>query len=198
MISPVPAELNLNNLRVLSALLHDLEAFVFFGTLLGYTREGNIIEHDDDIDIYVNAKHGSELIEILKQSGFKIRIWPRNKELRLSNGVVFVQAHRVQDEIDTFADFYLYDDTPAEHIVERWNFWGKWKNLKNAIHLPKEIIFPLRKAEMQGIALTIPANPEAVCEYLYGPGWMKPVKKSEGYQISIENNKPVFTLKESA
>ena len=56
MITPIPIELNLNNLRSVFALISHLEAFIFFGTLLGYQRESNILPFDDDIDIYVNAK----------------------------------------------------------------------------------------------------------------------------------------------
>ena len=42
---------NRANLVLISKLLEDIDHFVFFGTLLGLTRELDIIEGDDDIDI---------------------------------------------------------------------------------------------------------------------------------------------------
>ena len=42
---------NRANLVLISKLLEDIDHFVFFGTLLGLTRELDIIDGDDDIDI---------------------------------------------------------------------------------------------------------------------------------------------------
>ena len=48
----VPRERNLSNLKIVTQVLNqiDVEYFVRFGTLLGYIREQQIIENDDDID----------------------------------------------------------------------------------------------------------------------------------------------------
>jgi len=56
MFKPVSIEKNIKNLRYVSNKLVNIEWFIFFGTLLGYTREKNILKNDDDIDIYVNIK----------------------------------------------------------------------------------------------------------------------------------------------
>ena len=45
---------NFSNLLFFTQLLDKIEHFVFFGTLLGLVRENNLIEGDDDIDLYVN------------------------------------------------------------------------------------------------------------------------------------------------
>lgn len=60
MIKPVPKELNLENLRYVSERIASFECAIFFGTILGYQREGNVIEDDDDIDIYVHIRHRDE------------------------------------------------------------------------------------------------------------------------------------------
>ena len=46
------------SLTFFSKLLHkeEIEHFIFFGTLLGLTRDGMPIKGDDDIDFYVNKK----------------------------------------------------------------------------------------------------------------------------------------------
>ena len=56
MFKPVSIEKNLNNLKYISDKLINVEWFIFFGTLLGYTRENNILKNDDDIDIYVDVR----------------------------------------------------------------------------------------------------------------------------------------------
>jgi phosphorylcholine metabolism protein LicD len=44
---------NRDNLITISKLLEDIDYFIFFGTLLGLTRGQDLIEGDDDIDIFV-------------------------------------------------------------------------------------------------------------------------------------------------
>ena len=192
MITPVPIELNLNNLRSVFALISHLEAFIFFGTLLGYQRESNILPFDDDIDIYVNAKQFRELLDALAESNFEVNVLPRKKWYQWQRKPLIVQATRLQNGIQTFADFYLYDDEPYNHLVEKWNFSGRWKDKKSTIHVPKHLIFPLLDVKMQGIKIRVPAQPEAVCAFLYGPQWHVPVGKDKGYTVEIIDHIPVF------
>ena len=65
MFRPIPVEKNLENLKYISNRLSDVNWFVFFGTLLGYTRENNILENDDDIDVYVDISFREKIIELL-------------------------------------------------------------------------------------------------------------------------------------
>ena len=41
-----------SNLKFFTSIIKNIY-FVFFGTLLGLTRDNNLIENDDDIDFYV-------------------------------------------------------------------------------------------------------------------------------------------------
>ena len=195
MNTPVPVEMNLNNLRYVFTRIFHLEAFIFFGTLLGYQREGNIIENDDDIDIYINARHTADLLDALSTSDFEITIIPCKRWYQRWRKPLFIQAMRVQDGIETFVDFYLYNDEASDHLEEKWNFLGQWKDIESAIHVPKSIIYPLVNAEMKGVKIRVPAQSEAVCSFLYGPGWKTPVLKSEGYFMEVIDNKPVFREK---
>lgn len=189
MLESVPREYNLNNLRDVFARIGHLNAFVFFGTLLGYTREGNIIAHDDDIDIYVDKRQKWRLWWALRRSGFEIVFHPKKRRPWRSK---LFQARREQGGVMTYADFYFYDTERANHISEPWNFVGTWRLPETALHTPKDLIFPLQKAEMQGIEINIPAQPEAICEFLYGPGWKTPLRKEAQYRIEVRNHKPTF------
>ena len=68
MFKPIAIEKNLNNLKYVAERLSRVEWFIFFGTLLGYTRENNIIKNDDDIDIYVDLRFRDNIIEIFKNT----------------------------------------------------------------------------------------------------------------------------------
>lgn len=186
MIDPLPRELNLANLKFVTSKISNLEYCVFFGTLLGFQREGNIIEGDDDIDIYVNSIHREEILNAFIGS-----------ELQIDTGIqpnlspYFLQGTRIIDGMKTFVDFYFYhEDKTAGHVIERWNFAGKWKNPKNAIHIPREIFYPITATTMQGINIKTPHDPAAICEFLYGDSWMTPMKKKSQYKTKIINNRP--------
>ncbi len=189
----VPPELNLANLRDLFRHMDGIESFIFFGTLLGFARDGDIIPHDDDIDIYVNRQDFSALKDRLAKTGFKIRTKPNARWYRPGAPVHVVQASRVQDGIETFADFYLYEKMAEGYLLERWNFNGKWRNQKAHLHVPTDLIFPLRPAQMKGVDVMIPQEPEAVCAFLYGSRWQEPVRKGGGYTMEIFENKPKIT-----
>ena len=58
----------LDDLKFIFKLLKDYSPFVFYGTLLGITRENNLIKGDDDIDILININYKKEVISILKNT----------------------------------------------------------------------------------------------------------------------------------
>ena len=47
----------LQDLKYISKLLEKYKPFVFYGTLLGITRERNLIKNDDDVDVLVDIKY---------------------------------------------------------------------------------------------------------------------------------------------
>ncbi|MEL6466153.1 MAG: LicD family protein [Pseudomonadota bacterium] len=200
MIEEIPPELNLRNLKDIFERIQHLEAFVFFGTLLGYTRERNIIAHDDDIDIYVNRKHWRRLMRALAATNFSVEMLPPEKKSKpLRRALVrpwrrpmVMQATRMLDGVKTYADFYLYDARPKTHLIEKWNFRGVWLDPSTTIHVPKSMIFPLQAGTMQGIDIKLPARPEEVCAFLYGPSWRTPVKKNGGYVMEVVDHRPHF------
>lgn len=191
MIDPVERKHNLNNLRYVSERISELEHFIFFGTLLGYQREDNVIEGDDDIDIYVDAIHRDEIEKIFENSELVI-----DSNIRRNKSRHFLQGHRIIDEVSTYVDFYFYDGvSQADYVIEKWNFLGRVNQSKNAIHVPKDILFPITKSDMQGISINIPQNPEACCAFLYGESWRTPMRKRAQYGMQIIEHKPVLVVK---
>lgn len=191
MFKPVSIEKNIKNLKYISQKLHNVEWFVFFGTLLGYTRENNILKNDDDIDIYVDIKFRENVIKLFKNSELYFDL---SKKPNL--GPYFLQGKRVLESEMTYVDFYFFEyEKSKEFLIERNNFSGAWKIESNAMHIPKHLIFPLKKAKMQDIKIFIPNKPTECCRFLYGKDWKTPLSKSRDYFIDIINNKPMLVRK---
>ena len=191
MFKPVSVEKNIKNLKYISEKLSNVEWFVFFGTLLGYTRENNILKNDDDIDIYVDIRFRENVIELFKNSELNFDL---SKKPNL--GPCFLQGKRVLESEMTYVDFYFFEyEKSKEFLVERNNFSGAWKVESNAMHVPKNLIFPLKKAKMQDIKIFVPNKPSECCQFLYGKDWKTPLSKSKDYFIDIINNKPMLVRK---
>jgi hypothetical protein len=190
MLKAKPVEFNLDNLRYVSERLGDIPYFIFYGTLLGYVREGSIIVGDDDIDLFVEDRYKAEIFDVFQGSELQMR--RRQKRFQTPH---FAQGLRRFEDEPTFVDFYLYENNEdAAFIIDRWNFAGQWRNRETDVHIPKSLIYPCRPATMQGIPITIPANPEACCEFLYGPDWKTPRAKKTEYKTVIKGNRPTVVL----
>ena len=196
MMKGVESALNLKNLELTSTTLlrGGITHFIFFGTLLGFNREGTIIPGDDDIDFYVPRSELKQLEDLLR--GTDLEILPK-QELKYNKSEFFKQSRRVIDGVTTYVDFYLYDDFGDDYIIDRWNYNGKLWNKDTALHVPKSLIFPLQEGEMgEGIKVSVPQDPEGCCKFLYGENWKTPLRKGKQYRTVVENHRPVIKLNE--
>ena len=175
-------KINLENLILISKILRDFENFVFYGTLLGLTRNNTIIKNDDDIDFLIDIKlKDAVLSKILSFTDFKINKTVENE--------YFVQFVSFKSNIKTFVDFYFYVDENKDYIIEKHNWLSFVTSDKHSLHIPKKLIFPLKKSlELDFVKL--PNKQSELCEFLYGSSWLKPLKKNSEYRIEIINNKP--------
>ena len=189
MDTPIDRKYNAQNLKEVLPLLEGMEYFVFYGTLLGLVREGDILEKDDDIDILVDRKHFAELIERFdKHDG--LLTYDNNPNVNYCD--FFRQATCMRDDVKTFADFYFYDtEIKPGSIVDRWNIHGSWTDPNMHIIIPNDIIYPIEtKSHKKYGEIKSPNQPIRCLEYLYGNGWMHPRKKKREYVQAIKNNRP--------
>ena len=189
MDTPIDRKYNAQNLKEVLPLLKGMEYFVFYGTLLGLVREGDILEKDDDIDILVDRKHFAELIERFdKHDG----LLTYNNNPNVNYCDFFRQATCMRDDVKTFADFYFYDtEIKPGSIVDRWNIHGSWNDPNMHIIIPNDIIYPIEtKSHKKYGEINYPSQPTLCLEYLYGNGWMHPRKKKREYVQAIKNNRP--------
>lgn len=180
---------NRANLVLISKLLEDIDHFVFFGTLLGLTRELDIIEGDDDIDILVPLEKRDLVIQ--KISG--INSFNRDFDKQCNKFNYFLQVDSSVNDRSSLVDFYFYENNPEDDfIVDRWNFLGKCENTKFGLHIPKKFIFPLIQEEFFNQKIKLPARKELLCEWLYGKSWRTPRMKNVSYIMRIIENRPML------
>ena len=173
---------NLENLLEVSRIIRNIEYFIFYGTLLGITRDNNVIKGDDDVDFMVSYNSKKLLLKKMNL----IKTFELNK--KVSNNY-FAQYIKIKKGIKTFVDFYFYlNEFKKDYIVEKHNWLGHISDKRFALHFPKKMIFPINKNG----EFNIPKNSKASCQYLYGKTWSIPLKKNINYRIEIINNKPLL------
>ena len=174
---------NLENLIFISNELKEFNQFVYFGTLLGLTRENRILKNDDDIDLCLNSKFRENVIDKINNlKDYDINHKVCNK--------YFIQLVRRKNDIKTFIDLYFYIDHD-NFIEEKHNFFASISLESHSIHIPKKLIFPLHKSK-KFKEVNLPNQSKELCKFFYGNNWEKPMKKNSDYRFEIINHKPVL------
>lgn len=129
---------------------YNIPLIIFYGTLLGYHREHNFIEKDDDIDIILHESYYDTIIKIIEAENLKY--WRRNAKNRS-----FIQ---LSGSFDIY--FYREEDDKIHFDWDSNSFDTK-------------IIFPLKQVHYQNYSIHIPNDPEKFCETMYGKNWRIPI-----------------------
>lgn len=173
-----------------TALNGRCEYFPFFGSLLGLVRDKGPIPGDDDIDFYINKKHFPFIISIIKDFGFELNSAVPNHTKH------FLQVQGLHADKEFRIDFYFYDDeADPYYIEERWNFKGDPSDIKTVLRTPKPLIFPLKTIFYENTLISMPQNPEILCEFLYGINWQTPQQKDIDYQTITLGGRPIRFVK---
>lgn len=141
-----------------------IDAHVSYGCLLGAVREGRMIGHDSDTDLAYLSAHTSPA-DVVRES-FRIEREMRElgwKVVRMSGAdlKLFLPLPDGRSvHVDVFGAFHV------EGVF--YQLGGRSGTL------PRSALTPASTVVLQGVELAAPADPEAVLEFLYGPGWRVP------------------------
>lgn len=132
---------------------------LFYGSLLGYTRESDFINKDDDIDVLVSRNQRELFMNIVKEK--EIKTWLFHDDL----------IQLCFSDIGPF-DVYFYDDH-GDDILLKWD---------SNLLFRKINIFPLKKIIFHDYEIYTPYDPETILTELYAD-WKIPKIKGVDYTI---------------
>ena len=127
-----------------------------FGTLLGLVRSGDIIPHDEDIDLGFFKDEEDKLLSILDH------IHGKNGFVVIRNQ--FKTIYTIWKE-DVFIDLYLYEKTETEQINQ---------GHRHFYNMVKDEAFPFKKINFRNREFNCIAKPEVWLERYYGKDWRIP------------------------
>mgnify|MGYP000610198433 CR=1 FL=1 len=151
-----------------------------YGSLLGYHREHNFIEGDDDIDVMVSRSDFHKLVGFLNKATFT----PVNRKFYNCSGITFkfwnYTPFKVWHETSLLqvyyrgtgpVDIYAYD-LIDDNIV-----------LKSCFNhaFPKSAILPAIPIVLHDFRVFVPADVEQTVILSYGKDWRIPKVKNEDY-----------------
>ena len=137
---------------------------LFYGSLLGYIREGGFIEGDDDIDVLLPVRERNRLLYAIQ---------------RLSLSVTVNERGIIQTYVPNMGcvDIYFYEDRNLDILIP-WD---------GNLLFSKQDIWPLKRVTFHGHKINIPYNSEKILQETYRTNWRVPIKKDEYTWESIHS-----------
>ncbi len=136
--------------------------FVMGGALLGFIREGKLLNHDEDIDIGIFIDDWSPRIHMeLERKGFKFIS-------KMGTNLEGLEYRFVKNGIQLDIFFWYKEEHHYWYAA-----WWRENKLKDRIRL---VFSPFKIDTMNvlGENFSIPSNPESWLEQIYGSDWMTP------------------------
>ena len=150
---------------------------VFYGTLLGFIRNYDFLEGDDDIDFIVPKEFFNLFVNTLNSSGFKINIISKTK--------YFIQIFITIEDTQIPCDFYFFDINSETN-----NIYVIWENKL----YPYTSIYPIRPSIFNDFILSFPNDPKETFKIEYGDSYTIPIPKIDGNKFILQNTNITNTL----
>ncbi|BDZ45914.1 LicD family protein [Naasia aerilata] len=164
-------ELGARMLHRATVLIDDVRAdgyvpFIVGGTLLGAARSGNVLPHDDDIDLAVLLPADSSPADLVLES-FRLQ------RLLEQRGYAIVRHSAAHLQIT-----FLFDGGVTDHYIDIFLAWYRdgWFYEPLAMQVPAEAVAiePLTTVKLGGLDFPAPADVDGWLAACYGPGWRTP------------------------
>jgi len=138
--------------------------FIAYGTLLGAVRNGQLIGHDNDLDIAYLSQHAYPVDVIREAYKVERALLAAGWSVRRGSGARLNVRIRLSDDSTRFVDVF------TAHWVEGVLYIPQ----DTGFRLPREAILPLTTVELLGRQVPAPADYEALLTATYGEGWRQP------------------------
>jgi lipopolysaccharide cholinephosphotransferase len=135
----------------------EIKFTLFYGSLLGYVRESDFIENDNDIDVLIPRSQAELLVSIIKEKKIRTKHCSANIYQLCS------------PTIDPF-DVYVYDEYIDNVLIKH----------DGNLLFKKSDVFPLQEITFHDYQVFIPNNSEQILKELYGD-WKTPKPRDRSY-----------------
>lgn len=146
----------------------DIQLVLFYGSLLGYYRDNNFINMDDDIDAIISRNDYYILLKYISE----------NKDISINIGInndsILQLFYNKMGPFDIYIFDYHNDD-----ILIKWD---------GNLLFKKNDIFPLKKVLFNNFNIFIPNNTTDILLNIYGENWKIPQIKNVDYNWNDINN----------
>lgn len=142
-----------------------------FGSVLGMVRDGDLIDHDDDMDIIIAFEQSQASTLASARAITKKHLEDRGY---IVEGKFFAHWHvrKKTQKVDVFVGLYDADMNIGWYPSKRGN-------------LARCDIFPPRTIDLYGVACRLPVNTEVYLSAIYGPNWCS---KNPGWEHPWDRN----------
>ncbi|KAG2502178.1 hypothetical protein HYH03_000665 [Edaphochlamys debaryana] len=163
-----------------------LTFWVDFGSLMSLARNGDVYEHDNDVDLVLMQPDFPALIARLSQPGV------------LPKGFTVDWIGKSRDLGDGLSQRWIRVYLPGKvmwaDLYGAYDFGDTLRINKNShCDLPKRLVLPLGSIAMLGSSAPAPRDVEGVLVHRYGPDWRTP-KYASKESDKIEHDKPYLRL----
>ena len=167
-----------------------LKPFLNYGTLLGYYRDNNFIDTDNDIDYGIFEQDKPKLVkfkELMTSRGYNIRI---DNKLELS--------FKCKKYGNLIVDFWIHQFNQKSNKIFSGCFFRKLDQVSIFPFSP-DIIYTLNSVLFKKVDVYIPNNPEEYLKFVYGDDWHIPLDQEYRFREKtkfIYPNKLMISMSE--
>jgi hypothetical protein len=170
----------------LSNIIIPIGGFPFFGTLLGLTRNGMMIQGDDDIDFACDSDILLTTVDSIK-SNFNVITQIDLLDQATGAGAIsmILQFDGNLIHLDVYS--FMVEDSFCIFPVH----WTDQRSVdENWLKVPKELIDTSSKYLLMKSLDFKTTNLEELCKYLYGNLWKQSLRKNVDYVHTLNNGVP--------
>ncbi len=143
--------------------------FLCFGTLLGYFREGDVIEYDNDIDFGILEEDENKIV-FLKQEMAK-----QGYDIRVERKMMISFMHKKY--FNCFVDFWLHRKSKGRDQIYSVSEVPETEGKLVLFSYPTDVFANFRAVRFLGNTVFIPLKTEEYLQLTYGKNWRIPLSK---------------------
>jgi len=151
--------------------------FLSSGTLLGYYREGKILDHDYDLDIGIYRKdYTLRLIDEMEAEGFH-----NYRNLGDVERGFEMSFYLPKSPIGKYAKIDIFVHNHEQVGNKRYIYWASYKKPDYVKQIKYRVSdFDIKPVKFDGVPVNIPVDTEKYLREHYGDDWRTPKKPGKG------------------